>query len=52
MKLSFLDVAIRKIRKILDVKFYQIGVLKNFAKFTGKHMIQSFLFIKKECVFL
>ena len=27
--------------------FYKRGVLKNFAKFTGKHLCQS-LFIKKE----
>ena len=28
--------------------FYKKGVLKNFAKFTGKHQCQSLFFNKKE----
>ena len=28
--------------------FCRKSVLRNFAKFTGKHLCQSFLFIKKE----
>ena len=32
--------------------FFKIGVLKNFAKFTGKHLCQSLFFIKKEALTL
>ena len=35
-----------KYRSSLPDMFYKKGVLKNVAKFTGKHLYQGFLLIK------
>ena len=42
-----------KFQKLPSEVFYKKGVLKNFAKFTGKHLCQSFSFQRTQaCNFI
>ena len=43
-----LGIKLRNVRSSLLEAFYKKRVLRNFAKFTGKHLCQSFFIIKKE----
>ena len=39
-------------QKQLSEVFYKKGILKNFAKFTGKHLCQSLFFNKASAFFI